>query len=388
MRIFMPTDVFPPRCGGSGWSTFYLAKALQKRGHEIEVAVPKPGVRGTSYGRYEGLKIVYVGYRTSRIPLLRNYYKNELFWKEFESFLMQHLPGRFDVIHAQHQMTVVPAARAGKKLALPVIATVRDYWPVCYFGTMYSAAINDCSRGCSDRKALLPLKPAIAAYMHANLRAKQRALQQCTHITAVSSFVKKTLSSIVAANRIDIVPGMMEAVSGVRKESDYVLYAGTLSREKGIPLLLDALAMMKAPPTLLVAGDGPLREAVVRAPSVRVLGRLPHDEVMNYMLRCELLVFPSAWHEPLSRTLIEAAMLGVPVVATNTGGTPDIVADGKTGLLAAPDASDLARKINRLLRDDALRKRLGKNAQRAAKKKYSPKAVVQHMGRVYQKAMQ
>lgn len=57
MRILIPSDVLPPRCGGSSWSTYYLVKALQKRCHEIEVIVPKPGLNGISFGTGASSKI-------------------------------------------------------------------------------------------------------------------------------------------------------------------------------------------------------------------------------------------------------------------------------------------------------------------------------------------
>ena len=80
------------------------------------------------------------------------------------------------------------------------------------------------------------------------------------------------------------------------------------------------------------------------------------------MAHASMLIFPSRGPESLSRVLIEASALGVPIAAMNTGGTPDIVVDERTGLLSeTPEA--LAADVRRLRADPDLRARLGAAAQ-------------------------
>jgi len=393
MRILMPTDVFPPRCGGSGWSAYYLAKALEERGHEVTVLVPKPNLKGVSLGKYNGLGIIYVGYKTSNIPLVKNYYKNEVFWKDLGAFLTHYLAReQYDIIHAQHQMTIIPSIIVGNKLSIPVVSTIRDYWPVCYFGTMFSATLNDCGLGCADRKAMLPFKKLVKMYTSRNIKAKQRALKGCDRIIAISNFVKKSISSVADAKKISVVPNIMESVKGTRKESEYILYVGNTSKEKGILLLLDALERMKNAPRLLVAGDGYLMGEVKRRLlggklDVELLGRVSHDDVIRHMLSCKALVFPSVWHEPLSRTLIEASMLGVPILATDTGGTPSIIRDGKSGVLAKPEPVDFKEKLSLLLEKNRLRKRIGKNAKRNAKRRFNKNVIAVKNEKIYESVL-
>jgi glycosyltransferase involved in cell wall biosynthesis len=149
---------------------------------------------------------------------------------------------------------------------------------------------------------------------------------------------------------------------------------------------------MKNIPRTLIAGDGPLMDYVTRRSQteklgVQLLGRIPHDEVVNHMLSCRLLVFPSLWHEPLSRTLIEACVLGIPSVATDTGGTPDIIKDGKTGLISPPEPKELARKLSMALKDKRLRGRLARNAEILASKNFTESAVVAKIEGVYRRAI-
>ena len=78
MNVLLVTDAFPPVCGGSGWSTYELARGLRARGHAVLVVQPRPGtaetVRETSY---DGFRVIEFGAPAPAIPYVRNYFKNE-----------------------------------------------------------------------------------------------------------------------------------------------------------------------------------------------------------------------------------------------------------------------------------------------------------------------
>jgi glycogen(starch) synthase len=69
MNILLPTDVFPPRCGGAGWSAHALALALIARGHTVTAIVPREGHEGIRTGETLGVPTVFAGYRAPRIPV-------------------------------------------------------------------------------------------------------------------------------------------------------------------------------------------------------------------------------------------------------------------------------------------------------------------------------
>jgi glycosyltransferase involved in cell wall biosynthesis len=103
------------------------------------------------------------------------------------------------------------------------------------------------------------------------------------------------------------------------------------------------------------------------------------------MSRATVLVFPSLWAEPLSRVLLEALALGAPMAAMDTGGTREILEDGRSGLLVA-DAAGLGQAVARLAGDDALRARLGEGARgRAAA--FAPAALVPRYEAVYRRLL-
>jgi glycosyltransferase involved in cell wall biosynthesis len=100
------------------------------------------------------------------------------------------------------------------------------------------------------------------------------------------------------------------------------------------------------------------------------------------MRHAAMLAFPSYGPESLSRVLIEAAALGVPIAAMNTGGTMDILEDRVSGLLSA-DPARFARDLATLAGDERLRSALGAAARTTAHARFSAASVVERVEHVY-----
>ena len=78
VNVLLVTDAFPPVCGGSGWSTYELARGLRTRGHAILVVQPRPGTAETIRDvSYDGFRVIEFGALAPAIPYVRNYFKNE-----------------------------------------------------------------------------------------------------------------------------------------------------------------------------------------------------------------------------------------------------------------------------------------------------------------------
>jgi glycosyltransferase involved in cell wall biosynthesis len=165
------------------------------------------------------------------------------------------------------------------------------------------------------------------------------------------------------------------------------LYVGKLATNKGVQFLLQAYADAGVTWPLVVAGDGPLRaafeaEARQRNVNVRMLGWLTREETLAWIRHAGLLAFPSYGPESLSRVLIEASALGVPIAAMDTGGTRDIVHPGLTGLLSE-DAAGLSRDLRTLFEDPRLRAALGAQARVETHVKFSASLVVERIEQIY-----
>jgi glycosyltransferase involved in cell wall biosynthesis len=129
-----------------------------------------------------------------------------------------------------------------------------------------------------------------------------------------------------------------------------LLAVARLTDQKGIDIAIRALAELPDDTVLVVLGDGPERAALVRLARelglerrVFLLGRVP--DVGAWLGRATLLVHPARW-EGFGLAVLEAMLAGLPVVATNVSALPELVVDGESGVLVAPDSPEaLARGI-------------------------------------------
>jgi len=430
LTILLATDVFPPRCGGSGWSTYHLARALRARGHRPIVARPREGLSGTLWAEYDGLPVHELGFsaRGGSLPFVRGINRQERFWPRFARFLsdLARAEGA-ELIHGQHLISIPAAVAAGTRLGLPTIATVRDYWPTCPIGTRLQRCSETahCSPACQlcclarGKATLRPLVRAGLPYVAANLRRRQRALLAADRTVAVSNAVAQILRDTIPGLAPVVIPNFIadesvdeSAVGGRRSaeetaESESVaslranlpttdrrpptiLYVGKLEPHKGADLLPAAVAAVPGA-RLVVAGDGPLAGEIAagcaaRGVPLELLGERPHDAVLTLMRAADVLIFPARWEEPLTRTLLEAGSVGLPAVALATGGTPDIIIDGETGLLADSPAG-LGPALAALLADPARRDRMAAAAPRHIAATFAEGVVVPHVEALYREVI-
>ena len=411
MRILLATDAFPPVCGGSGWSTYELARGLRARGHEITIVQPRPrtghGIRETAY---DGLRVLELGTPAPPIPYVRNYFKNERLYAQLAGVLADVIEReRIDIIHGQHVMTCVPSVAAARRSSVPVVCTVRDYWPVCYWSDLIHTAEGmtlcpGCSAAMMTRcvrphaKALWPAALPMIPYMRANLARKQRGIGEADAIVAVSSTIAADLrarSPQIAAARMEIIPNAVDvaalrataAGSAPPMTGPYALYLGKLAPNKGTAQLVRIVERAGLDWPVVIAGDGPGRDAIAAdaarsARDIRLIGWVDQHAATMWMAHASMLIFPSRGPESLSRVLIEASALGIPIAAMNTGGTPDVVVHEQTGLLSATFEA-LADDIRRLRSDAELRARLGIAARVHAEGKFDASTVVPRVEQLY-----
>lgn len=156
-----------------------------------------------------------------------------------------------------------------------------------------------------------------------------------------------------------------------------LLALGRLTAEKGFDTALQAFARVAAHPAsprLVVSGDGPERPRLeALAASLGLSGRIQFtgwtapDEVPRRFNEATIVLMPSRWREPFGLVALEAAQMGRPVIASRTGGLPDIVVDEVTGRLVPPDDPvALGERIVELLQDFPRLERMGMAARARA----------------------
>ena len=176
-------------------------------------------------------------------------------------------------------------------------------------------------------------------------------------------------------------------LSDISPQDDFALFVGKLDVNKGASLLPRALKEAGVSLSVVLAGDGPLKTALeVEAESLgldfRFYDWLDNDAILRLMRAARVLLFPSAWQEPLSRVLLEGCAAGAAIVAVNTGGTGDIITNGESGWLA-DDEAGFAEGIQRVVEDDALNSRLRTGARRKAETVFAAPVVSAEIEALY-----
>ena len=394
MNVLLATDAFPPVSGGSGWSTYELARGLRRRGHQVLVVRPRPGEpAGTTATTYDGFRIVEMGAPAPRVPYVRNYFKNERLYGRLADLLADLVAAeQIDIMHGQHVLTCLPAVEAARRTGIPSVCTIRDYWPVCYWSDLIHTRDDaDLCPACTGGMMTRCIRPRAGAawpaavpmipYMRRNLARKRRGLAAADAVIAVSHRIAQDLTARapeLGSTRLEIIPNPVDllalrdraAARPAPLQGPYALYLGKLAPNKGTAHLIPAAERAGLPWPLVVAGDGPDRarlDAAARESrlDVRFTGWIDQDAATAWLAHATMLIFTSRGPESLSRVLIEASALGVPIAAMRTGGTPDIVEAGVTGLLS-DTPGELSRDVRRLIVDDDLRARLGAAARERA----------------------
>lgn len=158
-----------------------------------------------------------------------------------------------------------------------------------------------------------------------------------------------------------------------------VLYVGRLSVEKNVQAVLQALAPLDIP--LTVVGDGPERDVVegflpLFGGRLKWLARVPHAELPELMTQKGILVMPSIY-EGHPKVLIEAMACGMAVIGADSPGIREIIQHGKNGWLCAPDAESLRVAVSHLAKNASLCEQLGRAARAFAVERYSLDVVVE-----------
>ncbi|MBA2435781.1 MAG: glycosyltransferase family 4 protein [Chthoniobacterales bacterium] len=254
--------------------------------------------------------------------------------------------------------------REAQRLEIPVVQYLHNYRPFSVNGYLW-AGNRLAPQGLTKN-----YWPEISAGAWQNSRVKTAWLASvltASHLLgwwrsvkvwiAISDFVKdKFISAGIPAEKVVTLrhfwrPGPApEAASG-----NHYLFLGRLTEAKGVKVLLDAWEKLEAEkggatPLLCIAGEGPLRSYVqsraASAGSIQFLGEISGDAKAEALRCAKAVIVPSIWWEPLGLVVYEGYEYERPVLAARSGGLPEIVLEGETGLLHEPgDSATLAAQV-------------------------------------------
>lgn len=207
---------------------------------------------------------------------------------------------------------------------------------------------------------------------------------------------KRFFGTVIGEERITVLPNAVRIPETVRKRygSHRVLFLGRLCREKGIGELVEAAGRLRESYPdlqLVLAGiweDAALQEKVgTMGDWITQPGWIGGSRKQQYLQACDIFVLPSYFEgQPVS--VLEAMAEGCAVVASGVGDIPDLILDGQTGLLSKPqDPESLREKLDSLLADPALCRRLGESARRKAMQEFSIEGSIEKLLAVYESVL-
>jgi glycosyltransferase involved in cell wall biosynthesis len=185
-----------------------------------------------------------------------------------------------------------------------------------------------------------------------------------------------------------------EARARVVLEPPIVGYVGRVLRQKGIDLLLRAMASLPSPrPSLVLLGEGPDRvelEGMVKSlglgDSTRFLAPAGHGEVPALLSMIDVLVLPSrstpGWKEQFGRVLIEGMAAGCAVIGSSSGAIPEVLGDAGV-VFEEENSDDLARAIQRVMGDRSLAESLRVRGRRRVRERYTWDVVADRVVAMY-----
>ncbi len=291
---------------------------------------------------------------------------------------------RPDLVHCHniyHQLTpsIIGAA---KKLGVPVVLTLHDYKPVCptynrlrdgepcsdcLDGDFSHVLRNRCAEGSLGKSALL--------YAEAVVQRVRGSYEKVDAFIAPSRYMQQSIAHRVPDDRIRLLYNGIDTneVRGSGADDGYVLFLGRLVREKGVETLLKAHANSSAGWRLAIAGTGPLGdELMAKYNPSNFVGYVAGDALKAMIDRASVVVVPSEWYENCPMSVLEAMAYGKPVVGSRMGGIPELVEDGKTGLLhEAGNVNELTSALDRLMSSAELRQQMGMAGRQRVETAYS-----------------
>jgi glycosyltransferase involved in cell wall biosynthesis len=223
--------------------------------------------------------------------------------------------------------------------------------------------------------------------------AFRRVMHKSAAVTTVSRWLARQVEDMLPSVHPVVAPMPVDTTlftpGGARSEHR-LLFVGRLNAQKGIEHLIAALAAMRTPAMLDVVGDGPDRDALMRqahqagvADRITWLGALPQPELPALYRRAAAVVIPSI-EEGLGLVAAEAQLCEAPVVASDSGGLPDIVRDGHTGVLVPPaDSAALAAALDDLLSRPDRGRSLGEAGRLHALDVFAPESAARRYAALY-----
>jgi glycosyltransferase involved in cell wall biosynthesis len=403
MRILMLTQFFyPPTVGGEERHVTDLSRELAARGNKVSVVT----LRQNGYPEFEvsqDVSIYRVRSTMQRMSLLfsesdRSYappFPDPEITRALRRILLAEQP---DIVHAHnwmvHSFTPLKAWSRAK-----LVVSLHDYSLVCVQKRLMRHGV-----GCTGPGLMKCLECGTQFYGVIKGPASTLAnfYWGAQERRAVDMFLPVS-QAVVEGDQLDrhgvpyrIIPNFIPVVKETTHDETgpflaqlptegFMLFVGDVTADKGAEVLLEAYTEMDTRvPLVFIGRPFLLCDAEHLPPNVFMLGRWPHDAVMEAWKCCLFGLVPSIVAETFGIVALEAMSMGKPVIAARSGGLPSVVIDGETGMLVPPgNALALRQAMQCLLDDFERRERMGEKAKERAAE-FQATTVISRIEEVYQ----
>jgi len=398
MKIYIVTNYLPKYhkiSGGGEIAAHSILKLLKDRGKNVGVIFTKPDF---DEGEFNSVPIKAV---EDHLPekmkkTIRTMKIVGIFYDILTFFhsLKVYTKVKPEILNFQNfNVLSFPMLWAAKLMKIPTIFSVYDFWCVCPAGTLINNKGKRCrifnSVLCEKCNFIPPqfrlikklglLKPMLF------IREKifKMSLKQFDAFIVLSTFWVDILKKYgINEKKINVIPLPIEGNIKVKKnrkvERNSILFVGWIDRRKGSHTIVRAMPkILKKIPNAKLYLIGPIGEESQKKKiddyinknklekNIKFLGKMPHQQVLDFMQKVEVITIPEQWEIAWPIALTEAMAVAKPTVSSNIGGIPDFIDIGENGFLAEPrNSDDFANKIIWLLKNKGKAKAMGLKARK------------------------
>lgn len=367
MKILMVNKFLYPN-GGSETYMFKLGKYLTSIGHQVEyfgMEHPDRCVSNSADCYTKNMDFHNSSAVKKVLMSLKTIYSSEA-RKKIRKVLETFQP---DIVHLNNfnfQLTpsIIYEIKAHN---IPIVQTVHDPQIACPNHRLY---IENESRVCSQCHECnyLPcvknkcvdnsLLKSIIASLESFIYHKKNTYDLIDCFICPSNFMANTIcKNGISKGKIKVLHNYCENPDiSLREKSDYVLYFGRLSVEKGVNTLIDACKELNSI-NFVFAGTGNLFDKCKNIDNINAVGFKSGEELKQLIRRAKFSICPSEWYENCSMSIIESLALGTCVIVSNMGGNPELIIPNETGLVfEAGNKEELKKAILQLYNNPELNK--------------------------------
>ncbi len=380
-RVLLFAMAFPPDAVGSGAFAYRLACGLAAKGYGVRVLAPED--RAGRWVEMDAVQAFQTVRFAARGPVLGRYWKAR-------RWLRREIAGYHpDLVWTTNGMAtrVVGFTPELDGWDLPILSSIRgsDITTRLPGRGPWARLESVYQRRCYARSTAIA---AASEYL--------RRIAVSRGIDAQSIFINPPAFDFCQLKEYTFDAARLEKVHPALSGKPVLLTVARLVKQKRVAVVLEAVAHLRrrVPETMLVVvGDGPQRAALERrarrmgmADSVLFTGSVtPMSEALYDLYSAARVFVMAGVREGLGNVFVEAGALSTPSVGVDDGGVPEIIQDGRTGLLARPDDPvDLARKLENLLTNAETARRMGEGAHAWVKERFSTAAMLARSQRILQ----